>query len=89
VKYLVEALVTVWMFATSVVYPTERVGGWLGTALLLNPLTPLVEAYRSCILYNRVPPLPGMLYVTTISILLLAGAWLVFHRAEFKFAESV
>jgi lipopolysaccharide transport system permease protein len=89
VKYLVEALVTVWMFATSVVYPIERVGGRLGTVLALNPLTPLVDAYRSAILYNRPPAISGFWYVTTVSIALLGVAWLVFHRAEFKFAESV
>jgi ABC-type polysaccharide/polyol phosphate export permease len=89
VKYLVEALVTVWMFATAVVYPIQRVGGRLGMVLGLNPLTPLVDAYRSAILYNRLPPISGLLYVTTVSIAMLAAAWLMFHRAEFKFAERV
>lgn len=89
VKYLVEALVTVWMFATSVVYPVDRIGGQLGAVLALNPLTPLVDGYRSAILYNQVPALGGIVYLTIVSVTLLAGAWLVFHRAEFKFAENV
>jgi homopolymeric O-antigen transport system permease protein len=89
VKYLVEALVTIWMFATAVVYPIQRVGGRLGMVLGLNPLTPLVDAYRSAILYNRLPPVSGLMYVTTVSIAMLAVAWLMFHRAEFKFAERV
>ena len=29
VKYLFEVIITVWMFATSVVYPIALVGGWL------------------------------------------------------------
>jgi ABC-type polysaccharide/polyol phosphate export permease len=89
VKYLVDALVTVWMFATSVVYPIDRVGGRLGTLLALNPLTPLVDAYRSVVLYNQAPAASGFLYVSTFSIVLLGISWLVFHRSEFKFAESV
>jgi lipopolysaccharide transport system permease protein len=89
VKYLVEALVTMWMFATSVVYPIDRVGGKLGALLALNPLTPLVDAYRSVILENRLPDVSGFLYVTITSLLLLGFAWLVFHRAEFRFAENV
>jgi lipopolysaccharide transport system permease protein len=89
VKYLVEALVTVWMFATSVVYPIDRVGGRLGSLLALNPLTPLVDGYRSVILENRLPPTTGFLYVTVVSIIFLSVAWLVFHRAEFRFAENV
>jgi ABC-type polysaccharide/polyol phosphate export permease len=89
VKYLVEVLLSMWMFATAVVYPVDRIGGTLGALIGLNPMTPLVEAYRSVILYNRAPDPWGFLYVTLVSIAVLAGAWLVFHRAEFKFAESV
>jgi lipopolysaccharide transport system permease protein len=89
VKYLVEALMTLWMFATSVVYPIERIGGRLGKAMALNPMTPIVEAFRSAVLYNRAPDTQALLYVTIVSLVLLAASWLIFHRAEFKFAESV
>ena len=89
VKYLVEALLTLWMFATSVVYPIDRVGGRLGTTLALNPMTPLVEAFRSAVLFNRAPDIGGLLYASVVTVVLVAGAWLLFHRSEFKFAESV
>ena len=89
VKYLVEALMMIWMFATSVVYPVDRVGGRLGAVLALNPMTPLVDAFRSTVLYNRVPDPSGLLYASVVSTLVLASAWFFFHRSEFKFAESV
>lgn len=89
VKYLVEAVVTLWMFATSVVFPIESVGGQLGAVLALNPMTPLVEAYRSVILFNSLPGFGGFAYVSVLSMVLLITAWFVFHRAEFKLAESV
>ena len=89
VKYLVEALMTVWMFSTSVVFPVDRVGGHLGTVLALNPMTPLIEAYRSVILFGRPPSLGAFVYVAIVSSTLLIAAWLFFHRSEFRFAESV
>lgn len=89
VKYVVEALVMVWMFATSVVYPIHLIGGRLGTVLAFNPLTPLVDAYRATILENRMPEPGAFLYVTAVSLVLLLASWLTFHRAEFKFAENV
>lgn len=89
VKYLVEAIVTLWMFATSVVYPVHLVGGTLGAVLALNPLTPIVDSYRAVILESRAPDPAGLLYATAVSVALLAFAWLKFHRAEFKFAENV
>src|SRR5262245_14935853 len=45
VKYLLEILITLWMFATSVVYPVERIGGKLGGLLALNPMTAIIDAY--------------------------------------------
>jgi ABC-type polysaccharide/polyol phosphate export permease len=39
VKYVFDIVLNVGMFATSVVYPVERMGGTLGAVLSLNPLT--------------------------------------------------
>jgi lipopolysaccharide transport system permease protein len=88
VKYLFEVVVTVWMFATSVVYPVEMVRGKLGTLMRLNPMTPIIDAYRDTILFGRLPGVP-FVTATVISLVLLAAAWLMFHRSEFQFAENV
>ena len=88
VKYLFEIVIAVWMFATSVVYPIGRVGGKLGAVLALNPMTHLIDAFRAVLLDQR---LPGMAFHLTFvaSILMLAGAWVMFHLAEFDFAENL
>ena len=88
VKYLFEVAVTVWMFATSVVYPVDLVGGKLGTVMRLNPMTPIIDAYRDAILFGRLPGMP-FAAATAISVALLGVAWVLFHRAEFQFAENV
>jgi lipopolysaccharide transport system permease protein len=89
IKYLFEVVIVVWMFATSVVYPANLVGGRLGTLLQLNPMTPIIEAYRAVLLQNQWPALGPMLAVGAFSTLLLMCAWLAFHRSEFQFAEHV
>lgn len=89
VKYLFEVAITVWMFATSVVYPIEHVGGRLGSILLLNPMTPIVEAYRDAILRGQNPLRPSFLAVAALAVVTLAIGWLLFHRAEYEFAENV
>jgi ABC-type polysaccharide/polyol phosphate export permease len=89
VKYLFEILITVWMFATSVVYPVDRVGGRLGALLALNPMTPIIDAYRDVLLRGTVPPAGPFGTATAVSLLTLGVAWLIFHRAEFRFAESI
>ena len=89
VKYLFEVVITVWMFATSVVYPIGRLGGRLGMLAMLNPMTPIIDGYRNVLLYHRSPFDPPFAVAALVSILCLGLAWLTFHRAEFKFAENV
>ena len=88
VKYIFEVVVNLWMFATSVVYPVEAVGGKLGTLMEWNPMTPIIGAYRRTILEGRVPD-ERLVLVAAVTLVFLAVAWVGFHRAEFKFAEYV
>ena len=89
VKYLIEIVITLWMFATSVVYPVQRIGGQLGSLLALNPMTPIIDAYRSLVLHGTLPPMGPFLWATAVSVVLLVVSWLAFHRAEFRFAENI
>lgn len=89
VKYILDAVLTMWMFATAVVYPLDGVDGWLGTLLALNPLTPLIDGFRSALLLNQWPDPLVLGAVATGSVFLLVACWLFFHRNEFRFAENV
>ena len=88
VKYLFEVVITVWMFATSVLYPIDLIGGRIGLVMRLNPMTVIIDAYRAALLLGT-PPAAEFWTTGVISFGLLAIAWLVFHRAEFEFAENV
>ena len=88
VKYLFEVVLTVWMFATSVVFPLEGVGGRLGSLLRLNPMTPIIDGYRATILRGELPNLTALAVASVLAVVTLAIGWLMFHRAEFRFAES-
>ena len=89
VKYLFEVVITMWMFATSVVYPVDRVGGVLGVVLTLNPMTPIVDAYRAVLLRGEMPAAGPFAAAAALSVVVMAVAWVLFHRAEFQFAENV
>jgi len=88
VKYLFEIVITVWMFATSVVYPVDQVGGALGAVLAGQPMSAIIDAYRATLLYGQAPT-PAFFVAALTSGVLFALAWLVFHRSEFKFAERI
>ena len=50
--------------------------------LSLNPMTPILDAYRDVILFGRLPPMPEMAAVFGASVIMLGIAWVMFHRAE-------
>jgi lipopolysaccharide transport system permease protein len=89
VKYIFEVFITAWMFGTSVLYPLNNVGGWIGEIMRLNPMTPIIDGYRSVLLLGRLPNPGDFLAVSAVALGALTLAWLFFHRAEFKFAENV
>jgi len=89
VKYLFELVITVWMFVSAVLYPVDQVGGWMGRVMALNPMTPILNGYRDVLLRGVVPDPSTFLITTAVSAVFLVVAWVIFHRAEFAFAENV
>ena len=88
VKYILDVVVAVGMFATPVVYPTRQLGGTPGMLLQLNPLAPIIDGYRAVLLRGELPPAPAFAAAAVFSFCLFAIGWLVFHRAEYAFAEN-
>jgi ABC-type polysaccharide/polyol phosphate export permease len=89
VKYLSEVMVTVWMFATSVIYPLDRLTGTSAKLLALNPMTHIIDAYRSVLLLGTMPDPIAFGTTALVSIVLLIGSWMLFHNAEYAFAENI
>ena len=89
VKYLFEIVLSLWMFATSVVYPIDRIGGRLAAILSLNPMTPIIDGYRAVLLRGTLPDPGAFGYATAVSVLVLCVGWFAFHRSEFRFAENI
>jgi ABC-type polysaccharide/polyol phosphate export permease len=88
VKYLSEVLLTVWMFGTSVLYPVSLAGGKTAAVMRWNPMTGIIDAYRSVLIIGEVPG-PMFVYSAVVSAFLFSVAWLSFHRSEFLFAENI
>jgi lipopolysaccharide transport system permease protein len=89
VKYIFEVVITLWMFATSVLYPVRTLGGRLGTVLRLNPMTPIIDGYRDVLFGVRPPDWANLGAAALLSFVVLFAAWVQFHRSEFEFAERI
>jgi len=89
VKYLFEVVITLWMYASSVVFPVDKLSGPVKTLLMLNPMTPIIDAHRAVILQGRLPDMIPFTLASAIAFSVLAIGWVTFHRAEYRFAESI
>ena len=90
VKYVMTFVLQMWFFATNVVYPiTLDEHPNLRWITSVNPMIPILDAYRACLMGQPIPNKIGLALSTVIAALVFYFGWKVFHRAEFKFAEFV
>jgi lipopolysaccharide transport system permease protein len=88
VKYLVEVLLTFAVFFVPVFYDSKMLGRW-GPLILLNPVSPILEAISTTVVGHQAPDLAWLAYSLCFGILLMGGSLLAFRKLEPYFAESV
>jgi lipopolysaccharide transport system permease protein len=87
---LLANLLTLWFFATPIIYPLSSVPADAQRFLKLNPFTHLAAAYQE-VLYFPGPFVPGrgFLALAGVSLLVLATGFFVFDRLRDTLAEEV
>jgi lipopolysaccharide transport system permease protein len=88
VKYIVEVILTFAIFFTPVFYEVRMFGDW-ATALLLNPVAPLLEGIGAAAVGQPLPAAGWLLYSAATAILGFVGAMAFFKKLEPLFAEAI
>lgn len=87
---LVDFGVSLWMYATPVVYPLSTLaGGWIRSILLLNPVTSSIELLRYAILGQGTLNWTwyGVSWIITLAVAL--GGIMIFNKVERTFMDTV
>ena len=78
------------MYATPIAYPYSYIKGksfeWV---LNINPLTPVVEAFRFCIFGNGTVTTGGIVYSLLFMLVVLLTGALIFNKVERDFMDTV
>jgi lipopolysaccharide transport system permease protein len=82
-------LLPIWFYLTPILYPPHLVPAFLQPVLALNPLTPLVQAYRDALLYGTVPSGAVALQLALTALGVFAVGAMVFSRARGELADLV
>lgn len=87
IRYALPFLMQLWMFVSPIIYPTSLLKNW-GWLLALNPLTGIIEGFRSALL-----GLPfrwsAIAASTVLTFAIVVVATYTFRRMEKRFADIV
>jgi ABC-type polysaccharide/polyol phosphate export permease len=87
-RNLLQSLLTLWFFATPVIYPAAALPGRLRRWMLFNPATPFLEGVHDSVFFNRAVPVSGWISMFVVSCLALLIGALVFSRLRDSLAEE-
>jgi lipopolysaccharide transport system permease protein len=75
-------LLQLWFFVSPVFYPSSMVPREFKALALWNPMTGLIEGYRSALFLGRAPPLELITPTVIVAVGSLAAGVLLFRRLE-------
>ena len=88
VRFALPFMVQLWMFVSPVIYPASFLPGKLRWLIELNPMTGVIEGYRSA-LFGKPFKWGSLAISTAITLILFVYASIHFRRMEKSFADIV
>jgi len=88
IRFALPFMVQLWMYLSPIIYPTSFLPAKLRSVLLLNPMTGIIEGYRSS-LFGRPFNWISLAISAVITLLLLIYSSYAFRRMEKSFADIV
>lgn len=87
--YILGIITMAWQFLTPVMYAEEMVPAKLMPIWNINPMTPIIQAYRTILYYKEIPQLGTLIHATILGILVLVIGSVMFRRLQKGFAEEL
>ena len=92
-EYMLSIIAMAWQFLTPVMYKQEMVESALSPMLLtiwnLNPMTPVIIAYRDILYYKQAPELTTLLSATGLGVFCIVIGFVMFRKLQRGFAEEM
>lgn len=89
IQYLLTLIISLWFYLTPIIYPVELFPEKYRFIFIFNPMSILINAYKQTILGGGSPNLNSLGIAALMSIILFIFSFLLFKKAEGKFADYV
>lgn len=88
-EYILGIVTMAWMYVTPVLYDVDIVPEKLMIFLNLNPMTPVIVAYRDILYYKQIPQMGTLLQALVVGVVMLIIGYIVFRKLQKGFAEEL
>lgn len=88
-QYLMGIVTMAWQFLTPIMYGIDMVPERFLGIFYLNPMTPVILAYRDILYYKKAPDVATLLSAACFGTVLLLAGFLIFGRLKRRFAEEM
>lgn len=89
VNPVVQIALQMWLYLTPVAYPLSHTSPRLRWLFVLNPLTAIVEGFRSSLIFNRAPDWSIVSISASITVVLFACGFVTFKKMDKYFADVI
>ena len=89
IEYIVNFILSLAFYATPILYTASMFPSKVRWILYLNPMSTIVDAYRSIFYYKVMPNLASLALVGILSFIILIIGYIIFRKLEKGFAEEV
>lgn len=88
-RFLVQFGVQLLMYATPVIYPISFIPQAYQWIILINPMTPIVEAFRYAFLGSGTLNLPSLAFSFIFMLVVIFIGTVIFNRVEATFMDTI
>lgn len=88
-EYIVQFILNMMFYGTPILYTTDLFPANIRWMLYANPMTHIIQAYRSIFMYHEVPGKKEMLLIAAISFAVMIIGYMIFKKLEKGFAEEI
>lgn len=88
-EYILGIITMAWMYLTPVMYDVDMIPEQYTTLFRLNPMTPVIIAYRDILYYKQAPQVHTLMQAAVLGILVLIVGCAAFSLLQKYFAEEL
>ena len=88
-EYILGIVMMAWMYMTPIIYSVDMIPEKLRPILNINPMTPVIVAYRDILYYKQIPEMGNLLWALVLGVIVLLVGIAVFNKLQKGFAEEL